>query len=243
MTAVPALSSGEHSARCARHEDTSALDVCDRCGRFCCPACVDASIRQRRVCTECAAAIPAFPWHRRRSVRTALSSWWMLMVHPLRAFEAIRARSKGLDGLALGVGCVLMAFGETVGWVALQRLVAWAGGPVQAPEWPVGLPRIALIHAGFVGTWLVVLPIADGAVLALLGARSTLRARFTVCAYALAPFAIAAVPEIKALMPLAASVYKALGYRRMEGIGWPEAIITSVATTLFAAVVVYRIWG
>ncbi|HYV45110.1 MAG TPA: hypothetical protein VFA20_09635 [Myxococcaceae bacterium] len=243
MTAAASLSPEGHPARCARHEGAPALAVCARCGRFCCAACVDASIRDRRICADCVAAVPAFPWHRHRSVHTALSSWWMLLVHPLRAFDAIRSRSKGLDGLALGVAFVAASFGVTLGGIAVQRLAVRAGVKAQAWDWPTQYGLIALIHAGFLGIWLIVLPVVEGALLALLGARSGLRARFTASAYALAPVVLVFHPEAKLLIPAIASVYKALGYRRMEGIGWPEAIMTVAATTLFAALVTWRLLG
>ncbi len=60
------MSSAEPGARCARHPDVDASEVCARCGDFLCAACTLVTSEGRPCCARCQPlAGEPFPWERR----------------------------------------------------------------------------------------------------------------------------------------------------------------------------------
>ena len=65
-------------ARCALHPEVGAIDVCQRCGNFVCPTCVEVT-EADIFCTTCAPLL-AKPVSGRLKVVLALSVGWIPMV-------------------------------------------------------------------------------------------------------------------------------------------------------------------
>ncbi len=117
-------------ASCARHPEKAALQVCERCGSFCCGVCSEA-VEGRDYCEACArrarADIGASNW----AIGAALCGFVGMACAPLGVvgivlgvIELVRAqtaqRHKSGTGLAVA-GIAMGAAGVAIAAVVLQR--------------------------------------------------------------------------------------------------------------------------
>ena len=108
MAAPPA------GARCAKHAEAAAVDLCQRCGSFVCSDCIE--IRKEEVyCQSCAAILDRPPSKRIRAVFW-ISALWL----PVMMLSVVFALFIGF-GLALGLMLLTTpVFAATLGglWIA-----------------------------------------------------------------------------------------------------------------------------
>ncbi len=88
-------------ARCSTHPETSAVDTCQRCGRFICGTC--ANVRKEDVyCTECTPRIEAEP--------RPTSSWALVFaLAPIPLVYGYRLVPRLAVPAAVGVFCIVLA--------------------------------------------------------------------------------------------------------------------------------------
>ncbi|MGI5864081.1 MAG: YIP1 family protein [Myxococcales bacterium] len=224
-------------ARCARHPEVEAIEVCGRCGAFACARCATRNREGQVICAACAERIHPHswivPWEERQK-HGLLKAYWLttkaIMFKPGESFEgmapsdswwsplsyAILSSLAAFSGVALfylfifGAGFVGALFGSTEEGVKLGGMMAGLG---------VGTVAIALVGAvamAVVGTF--VLGGVEHLMLMIVGARpgdfhTTVRA---YC-YAHAPMIFGLVPMCGAYVyPFWQLVCRIFGYKGLH---------------------------
>ncbi|MCB9593847.1 MAG: YIP1 family protein [Sandaracinaceae bacterium] len=202
-------------ATCGTHE-VAATFVCTRCGDFGCAECLFSSVKDKSVCTRCAAKGlgEPIPWERRKELGTTRAFWRTckaVMSSPARFFRTPTTQ----DGVMMAVlhGVIAVTIGLFLSYAVAGIFLGIAGGTFAAigdeAAQPIGalLGTYGCVIAGFSP----ILALMAGPANALFGqvvaaaaahgvlalgkkTKGTFEDTLRVCSYANAPYLFTFVP-------------------------------------------------
>ncbi len=118
-------------ARCARHPQVEAIEVCSRCGAFACTRCTTRTGEGQPICAACAERLQPHswivPWEERQK-HGLLRAYWLttkaIMFKPAESFEQMAPSEGWWSPLSYAILSSLVAFSG----VALFYLVIFGAG-------------------------------------------------------------------------------------------------------------------